>query len=521
MTSSTILIELDGVDITTSVLFDQTSFESQLAAIPGQATVVVSDPGQTFSATTGDEVVLTVDGVRLWGGYVMSIQRSFAFPVVSTATPAAVTARRFTLRCVDYNVLFDKRVLRNTSNYLSELPPFALNQTMGSLISTDLCPNYLDLAGDGIDYVTYVDTGFVPRFDVDGNPDPDGTKLGAYPRPGSYWRVVMDEFSQFGFVYYIDASKNLHFHEVETTAAPWGFSDTPNGTTTIGMREYEDDQDASGMANDALVWGGSEFAGADGGTVFARAQNASSIAAYGRWQYAEIQIGKLRGDGQAVARANVIVAGNTTGTVGGDTNRGLSVLQKMCRLAWFGHDVPSAQHLVPGMVTPITMTTMTEDGGLNPLELNLPLRSVRISFPTLPEDGSPAAPKTYVRFDGSFGVQLSDQWWMWKYLRDAAASQPVSGVATADNTTNTAAYGSYYQDAPSPAPNGVETVFTIPFAYISNTSMFFSGPAGALKLLVLGTDYTESDPAAGEFTLTTPPGGTDSLWVSCRLAGNI
>lgn len=521
-TASTIEIKKNGTDITNKVLYSSARFEGQLGAVPGIGEFTVKDLDQTFDATTGDEITVDIDGVRQWGGYVMRVNRIFALPVVDTTVPGEVKARQFRLQCSDYNILFDKRVIHNPSNHFKHLPYFALSETMGELLRDELFALYLDLDDDGLNTTTYVDNGYAPRFDADGNPDPDGSKTGSWPQQGTTWRKAMEDFAQFGFVYYIDANKNVHFHEAEETVATWGFSDVPSPPTTIGMREYEDTEDGAGMANDAFVWGGSEWAGPTGGTVFSRKQNAGSISTHGRWQYAETRFGDLRTQGEVTARANVIVSGNTTGAVGGDTSRGLAVVQKQLRLAWFGHDVPSQVHLVPGQVVTITMYTMTEDGGVNPLELILPLRQVKVSFPMLPPDGTPGDPLTYVRFDGYFGVSLSDPWWMWKQLRELASNiRPPVVIATADGSTTSTVYGAMGSFAPSPATNGAITVFTVPFAYIDGTTQVYKGPAGQLALQTLGTDYTESSPEDGEITFTSAPSGSHVLWVVCRVAGGI
>lgn len=529
-TASTIAIAINGVDITNKVLFQSARFESQLGAIPGTAEMVIKDLDQTFDATTGDELTLDIDGVRLWGGYVLRVHRIFALPVVDTSTPANVKARQFRLSAVDYNILFDKRVIHNSSDHLHHLPYFTLDQTMGDLLRNELFANYLDISGDGLDTTTFVDDVYVPRFDPDGNPDPDGTKKGSWPQQGSYWRKAMEDFAQFGAIYYIDGEKNVHFHEVESTVAAWNFSDVPNKlplpnvAATYGMREYEDIEDASAMANDAFVWGGSEWAGS-GGTVFSRKQNATSISTHNRWQYPEVRFGDLKTQGMVAARANVIVSGNTTGAVGGDASRGLSVDQKQVRLAWFGHDVPELAsvkaHLKPGDIVTMTMYTLTEDGGLNPLVITVPLRTIKISFPALPSSGTPEDPMTYVRFDGFFGVQLSDPWYLWKFLRDIASRRPPLIVATADNSTTATIYGALGSFEPTPETDGAETVFTVPFAYIVGSTQVYRGAPGALKLQTPGADYTESSPDDGEITFLSAPSGGDDLWVVCRIAGNI
>jgi len=254
------------------------------------------------------------------------------------------------------------------------------------------------------------------------------------------------------------------------------------------------------------------------------AQNSTSISEHGRWQIPETRFGDLRTQGEVVARANVIVSGNTTGAVGGDTNRGLGVDQRQARVSWFAHIVPELtgqkQHLVPGNVVPFVMYVMTEDG-VNPLEFVLPLRTTSITFPAIPPEGDPDNPITYVRLDGFFGVQLSDPWWLWKLLRriNPIARPPI--IAVADSSTTSTVYGALGSFEPSPATDGATTVFTIPFAYIDRTTQVYKGATGALALQTIGVDYTESDPANGEITFTSAPSGAHDIWMICRISGAI
>jgi hypothetical protein len=523
---STVAITVAGINVTNKVLFRTARFESQLGAIPGVGELTLKDPDQELEFFTGDEWTIDVDGTRLWGGFVILVNGRFAFPAVDTTNPSQVKARQWLLQGVDYNILFDKRVIHNPSDHFHHLPFFNLDQTMGDLLRNELFALYLDLGDDGLNTTTFVDDTFVPRFDADGVPDPDATKKGSWPQQGSYWRKAMEDFAQYGTVYYIDGSKNVHFHEVEETVAPWGFSDVPNKLAlpdpdaTYGMREYEDIADASGMANDAFVWGGSEWAGSGGGTVFARKQNAGSITAHGRWQYAETRFGELKDQGSVTARANVISSGNTTGAVGGDTARGLAVDQSQIRLAWFAHDVPllsgSKAHLKPSDVVTVTMHVLGD--GVNPKVLVLPLRSIKITFPTLDSTG-----KGYVRFDGFFGVQLSDPWWLWKFLRDSQpGSRPPPVVSTVDGDSDTGLYGAFGSFEPTPDPNGVQTTFQLPFAYIVGTQSLYRKLSGGTGFELLTTgDYTTSGAAEGQFSMVAPPDTGDELWFTCRIAGAI
>jgi hypothetical protein len=524
ITGSTVVITVGGTDVTRYVLFASARFESQLGAMPGTADIVLKDVDQALDFTTGDELTLDIDGLRLWGGYVLSATRQFAFPAADTTVPANVKVRQWRLSGVDYNILFDKRVIHNPADPYHHLPFFSLDLTMGELLRDQLFADYLDIGGDGLDTTTFVDDLYVPRFDASGNPDPDASKQGSWPQQGLYWRKAMEDFAQFGAIYYIDGSKNVHFTDLESIVPEWGFSDVPNKNAipsvgaTYGMREFEEIEDASAMANDALVWGGSEWAGTTGGTVFARAQNSGSIALHNRWQYAETKFGELKDQGMVTARANVIVSGNTTGAVGGDTARGLAVDQKQIRATWFAHDVPllsgTPAHLKPSDVVTFTMYVLSEDG-INPLVTTLPLRTISVTFPTLES----ATGDAFVRFDGFFGVQLSDPYWLWKFLRDFSpgAVQPPPTIATADGSTTSAIYGTFASLPFNESPDGSRTVFSIDFAYINGTTAVYRNGLRETP----GIAYTESDPNNGQITFIAPPAAPDELWLSCRIAGGL
>jgi hypothetical protein len=62
------------------------------------------------------------------------------------------------------------------------------------------------------------------------------------------------------------------------------------------------------------------------------------------------------------------------------------------------------------------------DGG-SPLELTLPARGVVITIPVLQRD--PADPSTSfpaLRFDGVFGIELTDPFTLWKAILNARAT---------------------------------------------------------------------------------------------------
>lgn len=516
---SSVVITYDGTDITRYVLFASATFEAQLNATPGTFEFTVKDVDQTFSFITGREVTLTVDGQLIYGGYLTMVSDKFAIPVDDTTAahggPEAVQTRQYVLRGVDYNILFDKRVLRNASNYLKQIPSFSPSRTIGDLIRNDLTQLYLDIPA-GFDTTTFVDNiGTLPNTSGQ-------TKL-AWMQQGTTWRKQMEDFTQFnGARWYIDAEKNLHLHALDTSEARWGFSDVPNkrlvvpGTiyqgASYGFRELDATEDGSALVNDALVWGGSEWAGS-GGTVFAREENAESEAEHNRWQMAETHFGEQGfGIQEGVdARATLIVNGSPSQQ--GDQLYGLKHPQWQFRFAWFAHDVPTLvsakDHLVPGQL--VTTTLYTFGDATHPLIQTLPLRQVRISFPMLDPDGF-----GYVRFDGFFGLQANDPWTLWRYLLKTTTRISNVVIATVDNSSESCLYGSFGNFYPEETPDGSTTVFHVKFGYIAGTtSVFLNG-----ILQRGGADYFESDPESGEFTFFRAPASTDWIWVQCRcLAG--
>lgn len=502
-----VVIRYNGTDITDNVMFETAVFDSQLNAIPGTFTMTCRDLGQDLSFITGKEITLDIDGVRLWGGYLTQVSRAHAFPADDTSVPATYANRLWVLRGVDYNILFDKRVLRNTANYLKH-PAAISGSTMDGEALRDMLDNYVD-----------VPSGFTYDIDDIVTVKPGGGGTWAYVQQGT---KIREQFEQLclrsAAVYYIDASKVIHYHSIETQESRWGFSDDPNYNTittspqefqdaTWGFREVEAIEDGSYITNDALVWGGSEWAGT-GGTVFAREEDTTSQSTHGRWQLGEVHFGEQGFGIQSGvdARAEAIVLGPPGADAYGQ-QKGLRYAQWSFRFAWHDKDVPEISsvkdHLRPGQLVTINLATFGETK-------LLPMRVLRISFPELDADGD-----AYARFEGEFGLQLSDPFTLWRYiLRQTPQVTAGNGlvIAAVNNDSTATAYGAYYQDTPSPAANGVQTVFTIPFGYIAGTTEVYK--SGLLQ--GRGTAYTESDPDAGEITFATAPANGVDLWVVAR-----
>jgi hypothetical protein len=502
--------------ITSDCVYGAWHFTSQMAATPGQFEGVVRDYTQTHEFTTGGEIVLTCDGVALWGGYILVATRQFALPVADTTGGAPeVELRQWALSGSDYNWQLDKLVFRNTADYLSQVS-VAGPIYDGAIIRSHL-PSYLDMPS-GFDFSTHV----VDTFQFAGAYTfSDGSNGQGFPV-----RAVLNDLAQYGSVAYMGPDKKLRFIPVQDAVAPFGFSDMPDGSSFIGFSSGSASEDITPMGNDAFVWGGSAWAGS-GGVVASRRTNATSVTDHGRWQYAEVRVGDLKIQAQTDARANVIVSGNVTGSTV-DGQQGIALPEQTYKLTWNSTRTPVVggvpQTLYPGQVVPLELWTFSQDGGATPWSVSVPCRSIDISYPGLDPDGNP-----YVEFSGTFGLLVSDPEWLWSYLRRDLAGfrrrvNPGGSYTTTGNgATGAVPYGSLWNGSPTPAPNGSATVFTIEdsgavvHGYIAgSTQLWLNGTTQRL-----GTDYTESDPVNGQVTWTSPDRAPlvtgDVLWLVCRV----
>ena len=102
------------LDITNACVFSRCSFESQMNAVPGRFDLYVRDPNLTLSFTTGSEILLEVDNVPLFGGYVTQVGMTSFAEAADTSNLAAYDLALWHLSGTDYNIILDRRVYRNT-----------------------------------------------------------------------------------------------------------------------------------------------------------------------------------------------------------------------------------------------------------------------------------------------------------------------------------------------------------------------------------------------------------------------
>lgn len=492
------------INITTSCVFARTSFEQQMNAVPGTFEIWVRDRDQTLSFGTGWEVALTIDGLPMFGGYVTQVSMTHFVEAADTSDLPGYQLRAWVLRGSDYNIVFDKRVVRNTADYLHSID---IPTTTDDDILTQMIDDFADMS----DFST---AGIVGTTTIAG---------GDILEQGQPLRKEFESLSLFsGSVWYIRGDKVVIYQPYEDVEKRWGFSDNPNNGAitaspaayqgvTRGFREVEANEDGSFIVNDALVWGGSEWAGTAGGTVFARVQNATSQSTYGRWQMAETHFGdrKYAGQGQVDARADVIINGPPGANALGQT-KGLRFSQWQFEFTWFSHQVPlltgTPDHIVAGDLVTIVMDVFS-------VTKLLPLRSLRITFPDA-FSGNPAGhteADRVVEFHGTFGLQLSDPFTLWRYIMTNSDRVRNTTPVFVNSGSPSTFFGAFFSGAPTPSPNGSTTVFSVTFPYLPGSLQVYKNGL----LMIPGVNYTESDPEASDFTFTVAPLTGDVLWVIC------
>lgn len=479
MPGAVALVTYNGTNITSNVLFERTTFTVLANAQPGEFEMTVKDPTGSLAFTTGKEVTFSLNGTVVFGGYIMTITRTFAFPDKTAGS------RLWVLRGVDYNILFDKRVLRNTADFYHQLPNPEMSWQDGYAIKYAL-QNYADWEPalteiDNVDFYTN-----------------EEAKAGAYPQQGAKVRDLFEGPAlRTGSLYFISADKKTHYHSLEVVTSPWGFSDAPNGSTTYRMHDVRAVEDGSIIVNDALIWGGSEYSG-QGGTAFSRVQSLSSESLYGRWQTAETHFGE-EGFGLAAgcnARAKAIINGinGAGGTDAYGQAKGLRLPQWQMNFSWWLHDIPNIP--VAGGIYTIELTAL----GITKV---LPLRQMTLTFPELDDQG-----RAYVLMNGDFSLNVNDPFTIWTYLRKNNRRIIRTVIGSADDTSTATTYGAY--GSFNNVTNVSGLVYKVPFGYIPSTLMVFVNGIA----LTRGSEYTETDNIAGTFTLASSPSG--DLYATCR-----
>jgi len=168
-------------------------------------------------------------------------------------------------------------------------------------------------------------------------------------------------------------------------------------------------------------------------------------------------------------------------------------------------------HIRPGTLTDFILYTQGTNG--DPKITTLPLRSVRISFPTKPD----VANETYVRFDGEFGVSYSDSRYLWKILKNKRYRRRLQREFSiiVDNTSTSVPTGSYGTFSASPQADGNR----LTFYFETNSGIRVGLMAGQFSIYLNGLyqrpniDYNYNS-SAMDITFVTAPDPGDSIYAT-------
>lgn len=286
---STISLLYDGYEIIQDTIIADAVFESQADGRAGTCSFRVKDAGNidgdyygfpsnrippgTFK--TGLVIELRIDDVLVWSGVTQNVTRAYAFEAENTLADPNAHQRYWLVEGVDWNILFNKRVVWNQAEPTVRVPAFTGAENDGDVVKL-IMDSYMDLSGDGISQAGVTTVGPL---------SPYGEPFNA-ANVGDAWVSVMDRITASnGAIYYIDPDKVLQYRDAEIITAPFVLSDQPQvDDNSIGYRDMAVSSSATEMANDALVWG---VGGGSPSAVFARIEDATSIAEHGRLQWGD------------------------------------------------------------------------------------------------------------------------------------------------------------------------------------------------------------------------------------------
>jgi hypothetical protein len=472
------------------VVFAQTTFQAIAGAQPGTCEVTLKDPNNELSFTEGSEIRCVIDGVAMWGGFLMQIERGFFF--------SDRPVRKWVLHGVDYNILFDKLYLYNHDNpglSLHKNAPYPQGTIDRDYLVSEM-RNDSDIKlvlGGRINYQSLIsEIGTI-------NPDGPGIPV----NPGASLRALFQDCSGIvladqpgAVIWYINPDRRVVYAAQDTNIAPFSVSD--NSSTDVGCRNLVLTTDISNLRNNVVLFANSlnpdPHASPPPYLLYRRNEMTASVGQYGLWQYSE----QVPHWSQAWLNA-----------------RSTKLLFQNGTPAQRGSWTMFRPGLYPGMI----VTVASDAYGV--VE-NLPVRSIDISFPT----------PHYAQIDVQASFDTLDPWGLLLALKRPPTRgfiQPT--MQTVDLTRYPAG-----STPPYVAPFTLVTEkpkalggnrYQTTYAYIRYSMSVWVGgghldTSGGLSSdgsFVDGT-YAEDDPDNGIFTLYTPPAGK-SVVCTYHVASNL
>lgn len=372
----TVQILYEGDDITDDVIIRSARFQGMANGGVGSAYIVVKDQSHAYAPGYfhfGGTLELYIEGERAWDGLVSKVGRQWFFDVDDTSQPMA-TPRGWVIQGFDRNIFLQKRMIFDQDDPRNPIPDQSKTTTDQEAL-VFMLDNFVDQSGTGLDWTSGINEIDIPSVD-------EAYVLGEVGQPAGL--LFEDVAGQTGGVYSVGPDRVVRYTDDMTITAPFILSDTPDGVTSFGYREVEDVLVSDEMANDALVWGAGKGSSQP---VFYRHQDTDSIAAYGRWQWADIWSGAYK-TATVQKRARTYVEGSA------QHRRGHKDPLPDVRLKLFKHGLRAGQ---------VARFIHSSYG----VDRHLPIRSVTMTFPT-PTDVMYEVNLSLI-YDTPFGT--IDPWW--------------------------------------------------------------------------------------------------------------
>lgn len=506
-TFSDIRITFAGVNITTSVVWRETSFEAAAAAQPGTCQIVLRGPAgdpvahaqwlawaeDLLTDREGGEIILTIDGERTWRGYGQMITRTYWF--ADKAEP------KYVINGVDLNILFDRLVIYN-HDHPTRWPTGGGHYVRantglkaGGVPQGEMDREFLKRSLRDTDYESVYPILKTNLISEVGSVCPDGP--GNTLSAGSTMRALFEETSGIAMstqpgsvVWFIDPDANIIYRDIDTWSAPFSVSD--EGGADVACKNLELTKDASHLKNDVFVFAGSldpRPASTQDYLRYAHKYNDDSITRYGRFQYTETVPGWSQRSVNARARK----------ILNQERTPGMRATFTIFR-----------RGLLPGMILSLFATKYFTEG------IDLPVRAVRISF------DSP----NLARYSITASFDTNDPWGILLALKRPASRgliQPKMQSIELQPGDEAPPAEVYTHVEESPAALGND-VYQCSYAYIRySLVVYVAGRHGDRYLTEPGESTTdafiETAPAQGRFKVYPKTAGR--VWVAYHVAGNL
>lgn len=214
-------ITVGGVDITEHVVFETAEFTARVNGAVGECTVEVLDRDHSLTFRFGQEILFYIDGIVRWGGWLMQPRRTFPFPVSTVDRP-----RIWTLRGVDWNVLFDRRIVHDSSHPAKKWT-FPAGTSDATILNEAL--DYADIDGFTRD-VSHVAAGIL---DIPGST----AKYGGEAMAGGY--TLRDVFAgvsrNTAGIYYITPDKVITYCDSDRVTSQYVLTDSPGSSAVLAV----------------------------------------------------------------------------------------------------------------------------------------------------------------------------------------------------------------------------------------------------------------------------------------------